>query len=186
MNEPGLLERNVFHSGVISDIPDCTTGGTPIANRRTMMTEIQNHTTRKAKDMLVRFQYPRVPNHVLESLFTTDSIKGTTRFLAMDIAELENELIVTAELPGVKKDQVKVTFESGILTVDAQRKPNELAEGAQLLLNEIRIRDFSRSIRINVEIDADKIVAALEDGILSVTLPKMEQAKPKQIEVKVK
>ena len=136
--------------------------------------------------MLVRFQYPIVPNHVLESLFTTDTIKGTTKFLAMDIAERENDLIVTAELPGVKKDQVKVTFENGILTVDGQRKPNELPEGAQILLNEIRIRDFSRSIRINVEVAADKITAELEDGILSVTLPKMEQAKPKQIEVKVK
>ena len=136
--------------------------------------------------MLVRFQYPRIANHVLESLFTTDTIMGTTKSPVMDIAEYENELVVTAELPGVKKDQVKVTFENGILTVDGQRKPNEPRKDAEVLLNEMQIRDFSRSIRINVEVDANNIVAELEDGILSVTLPKKEEAKPKQIEVKVK
>jgi HSP20 family protein len=136
--------------------------------------------------MLVRFQYPRIPNHVLESLFTTDTIMGTPKSPAMDVAEYENELVVTAELPGVKKDQVKVTFENGILTVDGQRKLSEPPKDAQVLLNEMRTQEFSRSIRINVEVDVNNIAAELEDGILSVTLPKMEEAKPKQIEVKVK
>ena len=136
--------------------------------------------------MLVRFQYPRIPNHVLESLFTTDSVMGSTKSPSMDIAELENELVVTAELPGVKKDQVKVTFENGILTIDGQRRPYETPKDAQVLMNEMRKMDFSRSIRINVEVDVNNITAELEDGILSVTLPKMEEAKPKQIEVKVK
>jgi HSP20 family protein len=136
--------------------------------------------------MFVRLQYPRVPNHILESLFTTDTIMGATQSPAVNVAERENELVVTAELPGVKKDQVKVTFENGILTVDAQRKPYEPPKDAQILLNEMRIRDFSRSIKIDVEVDANNITAELEDGILSVTLPKMEEAKPKPIEVKVK
>jgi HSP20 family protein len=111
---------------------------------------------------------------------------GATQSPAVNVAERENELVVTAELPGVKKDQVKVTFENGILTVDAQRKPYEPPKDAQILLNEMRIRDFSRSIKIDVEVDANNITAELEDGILSVTLPKMEEAKPKPIEVKVK
>jgi HSP20 family protein len=149
-----------------------------------MMTQIQNHTSRKAVDMLLRFQYPRVPNHVLESLFTTDTPKPATRFLALDVTERENDLIVTAELPGVKKDQVKVTFENGILTVDGQRKQNELPEGSQILLNEIRIRDYSRSIKINVDIDASNISAELEDGILRVVLPKAPEAKVRTIPIK--
>jgi HSP20 family protein len=111
---------------------------------------------------------------------------GTTKSPAIDIAERENELVVTAELPGVKKDQVKVTFENGILTIDGQRKQHETPKDVQVLLNEMRIQDFSRSIRINVDVDVNNITAELEDGILSVTLPKMEEAKPKQIEVKVK
>jgi HSP20 family protein len=136
--------------------------------------------------MLMRFQYPRIPNQVLESLFTTDTIMGSTKSPVMDIAEYENELVVTAELPGVKKDQVKVTFENGILTVDGQRKLFEPPKDAHVLLNEIRTQEFSRSIRINVDVDINNIAAELEDGILSVTLPKIEEAKPKQIEVKVK
>ena len=136
--------------------------------------------------MLVRFQYPRIPNHVLESLFTADDLMRTTKSPSMDIAENENELVVTAELPGVKKDQVKVTFEKGVLAIEGQRKQDELPKDAQVLLNEMRVRDFSRSIRIDGDIDANNITAELEDGILSVTLPKMEETKPKQIEVKVK
>jgi len=136
--------------------------------------------------MLMRFQYPRIPNHVLESLFTADDLMRTTKSPSMDIAENENELVVTAELPGVKKDQVKVTFEKGVLAIEGQRKQDELPKDAQVLLNEMRVRDFSRSIRIDGDIDANNITAELEDGILSVTLPKMEETKPKQIEVKVK
>lgn len=136
--------------------------------------------------MLMRFQYPRIPNHVLQSLFLTDSDIGSAKFPAMDIFEHENEIVAVAELPGVKKDQVKVTFEKGILTIEGQRKSGGSSQDAQLLLNEMRIRDFSRSIRINVEVDASNITAEIEDGVLSVKLPKMEEAKPKQIEVKVK
>lgn len=135
---------------------------------------------------MVRFQYPRIPNHVLENLFTTDTIVRSTKYPAMNITEYENELVVTAEVPGVKKDQVKVTFENGLLTLDAQRKSIDTTKDGQVLLNEMRSQDFSRSIRINVDVDSSKITAELEDGILHVTLPKMEEAKPKQIEVKVK
>jgi HSP20 family protein len=81
---------------------------------------------------------------------------------------------------------VKVTFENGILTIDGQRKLAEPPKDAEVLMNEVRTQEFSRSIRLNVEIDVNNIAAELEDGILSVTLPKMEEAKPKQIEVKVK
>jgi HSP20 family protein len=180
------LRTTALNSKAILDISNGNLTGTLIANSGTTLSLVQNQTSGKARVMLVRFQYPRIPNHVLESLFTTDTIMGTTKSPAMDIAEHENELVVTAELPGVKKDQVKVTFDKGILTVDGQRKPSELPKDAEVLLNEMQIRDFSRSIRIDVDIDANNITAELEDGVLSVTLPKKEAAKPKQIEVKVK
>lgn len=134
--------------------------------------------------MLLRLQYPRIPNHVLESLFVTDNVTGTTKFPAMDIAEHENEFVAIAELPGVKKDQVKVTFEKGILTVEGQRKPYEIPQDAQVLLNEMRVRDFSRSIRIDVDIDENNITAELENGILRVVLPKAPEARVRTISVK--
>jgi HSP20 family protein len=136
--------------------------------------------------MRVHLQYPRIASEVLESLFLADNVMSATKSPAMNIAEYENELVAVVELPGVKKDRVKVTFEKGILTIEGQRKLNEISQGAQVLLDEIRIQDFSRSVRMNVEVDVNKITAELEDGILSVTLPKQEAAKSKQIEVKVK
>ncbi len=134
--------------------------------------------------MLVQLQYPRIPGHVLENLFVTESNARTKKFPAMDIVEYDNELVVTAELPGVKKDQVKVTFENGILAVEGQRKPNEPPKDAQVLLNEMRAQDFSRSIRINVEVDASNITAELEDGILRVVLPKAPESKVRTVQVK--
>jgi HSP20 family protein len=114
----------------------------------------------------------------------TDNVTGTTKFPAMDIAEHENEFVAIAELPGVKKDQVKVTFEKGILTVEGQRKPYEIPQDAQVLLNEMRVRDFSRSIRIDVDIDENNITAELENGILRVVLPKAPEARVRTISVK--
>jgi HSP20 family protein len=134
--------------------------------------------------MLVRVQYPRVPSHVLQSLFLTDNVVGATKFPAMDIAEREDDLLVTAELPGVKKDAVKVTFENGILTLEGKQKAYETSREAKVLLNEMQIRDFSRSIRINIDIDASNISAELEDGILRVVLPKAPESKVRSIPVK--
>ena len=134
--------------------------------------------------MLVRLEYPRVPNHVLESLFFSDSDSGMSKFPAMDIAEYENELVAVAELPGVKKDEVKVTFEKGVLTVDGQRKPYEVPQDAKVLLNEMRVRNFHRSIEIQVDIDANNISAELENGILRITLPKSPESRPRTISVK--
>lgn len=134
--------------------------------------------------MLVRFQYPRIPNHVLQSLFVTDNVSGSTKFPAMDVAEYENELVAIAELPGVKKEEVKVTFEKGILTIEGQRKSHELPQDAKVLMNEVRVHDFSRSIRINVAIDAANVSAELENGILRVLLPKAPESKVRTITVK--
>jgi len=134
--------------------------------------------------MLVRLQYPRIPGHVLESLFVTENVGGATKFPAMDIEEREREMVVVSELPGVKKDQVKVTFEKGILTVEGQRTPFEIPQDAKILLNEMRVRDFHRSITIDVDVDADNISATLENGILRVVLPKAPAARVRTISVK--
>jgi HSP20 family protein len=134
--------------------------------------------------MLVRLQYPRIPGHVLESLFVTENVGGATKFPAMDIEEHENEMVVISELPGVKKDQVKVTFEKGILTVEGERTPFEIPQDAKILLNEMRVRNFHRSITIDVDVDADNISATLENGILRVILPKAPAARVRTISVK--
>ncbi len=136
--------------------------------------------------MMVRFDFPRT----LESLFDDSVVrefvhaKGTTP--AMDVTEHENEYVVVAELPGVKREEVKITFENNVLTVQAERKPYELPQDARILLNEMRVLEFKRSLRLPIRIDVENIAAELQNGVLRISLPKSEEAKPKQIEVKVR
>ncbi|MBF8294816.1 MAG: Heat shock protein, Hsp20 family [Bacteroidetes bacterium] len=136
--------------------------------------------------MMLRFDFPRTFNDLLEDTITTDFVSTAKSFPTMDIAEYQSEYVVIAEMPGVKKEDVKITFEKSLLTVQGQRKSFEIPQDARVLLNEMRVRDFSRSIRIPVEVDVNDLSAELENGMLRIVLPKAEEAKPKQIEVKVK
>jgi HSP20 family protein len=138
--------------------------------------------------MLVRFDSPRTYDNLLENFFSSDVLPGrcACEEPAMNIVEQENELVVTAELPGMKKEEVKITFEKNVLTVSGERKPAELSEKAKVLLNEIGTQGFNRSVKFGYEVDAANISAEMSNGVLTITLPKTAEAKAKQIEVKVK
>ena len=136
--------------------------------------------------MLVRFDSPRTYDNLIENFFSSDVLPNRCTVPALDIVEKENEIVVNAELPGVKKEDVKITFENNILTLSSEQKPAEVSEKATVLLKEIRNSNFNRSVKFEYEIDATKISAEMNNGVLTITLPKAEEAKPKQIEVKVK
>jgi HSP20 family protein len=134
--------------------------------------------------MLLRFDFPKTFDDLLEDTVQTNFASSSTNAPAMDIAEYENQYVAIVELPGVKKEDVKITFEKDVLTVEGVRKPYEIPQDAKVLLNEMRIRDFSRSIRIPVEIDATSISAELENGVLKVVLPKSQEARVHTIAIK--
>jgi HSP20 family protein len=136
--------------------------------------------------MLVRFDSPRTYDNLIENFFSSDVLPSRCTVPALDIVEQENEIVVNAELPGVKKEDVKITFENNILTLSSEQKPSEVSEKDTVLLKEIRNSGFDRSVKFGYQIDATKISAEMSDGVLTITLPKAEEAKPKQIEVKVK
>ena len=105
---------------------------------------------------------------------------------AVDIAEQDNEYTVKVELPGVNKDDVKITVESNMLTVRGEKKQEKETKKENYHRVERSYGSFQRSFTLPTAIVSDKIDAAYKDGILTVRVPKAEEAKPKQIEVKVK
>jgi len=121
---------------------------------------------------------------MMENFFATDVMPVRTSVPALDVIEQDNELVVYAELPGVKKEDVKITFEKNVLTISTEPKPVEESEKAKYLLNEIRTSGFNRSIKFGVEVDSEKISAEMNNGILAITLPKTEDVKPKEISIK--
>ncbi len=105
---------------------------------------------------------------------------------AVDVAEEDNAYVVKVELPGVSKDDVKITLESNILTVQGEKKAEKEVNEKSYRRTERSYGSFQRSFTLPTIVKNDKIDAVFKDGILSITLPKVEEAKPKQIEVKVK
>lgn len=103
----------------------------------------------------------------------------------VDIAEDEKEYVINAELPGVRKEDVKVTVESGVLSISGERKTEKEEKGKKYHRVEQTYGTFIRSFTLPEGSSGEKISAEFRDGILKVRLPKDEKAKAKAIEVKV-
>jgi HSP20 family protein len=104
----------------------------------------------------------------------------------VDLLEDKDNLIVRAELPGLNKDDIDVSLHDGALTISGERKSEQKREEAQTYRTERFSGRFQRSIGLPVPVTADKVSASYKDGILTITLPKTEESKPKQIQVSVK
>ncbi len=105
---------------------------------------------------------------------------------ACDIYETDNEIVLKAELPEVKKEDVRVSIENNLLTIRGERKFSEETKKENYHRVERSYGEFMRSFTLPSFIDASKVNAEFKDGLLRVTLAKREEAKPKQVEVKVK
>jgi HSP20 family protein len=104
---------------------------------------------------------------------------------ACDIFETDKELVLKFELPEIKKDEVKVTIENNVLTLRGERKFEEETNRENYHRVERHYGEFVRSFNVPMYVDATKIRAEYKHGLLTVTLPKREEARTKQIEVKV-
>jgi len=101
----------------------------------------------------------------------------------LDLYEDKENLVVKAELPGLKKEDIEISFQNGTLAVSGERKSEEKLKDAETYRSERFFGRFHRTLSLPKPVHAEKIKAAYKDGILTVTLPKTEEAKPKQIEV---
>jgi HSP20 family protein len=104
---------------------------------------------------------------------------------AVDIYEDKDSLIVKAEVPGMKKEDIEISLHDGFLTFSGERKQEKTHDAEETCRSERWLGRFHRSISLPCRVDADKIKAAYTDGVLTVTLPKAEEAKPKQIPITV-
>lgn len=104
---------------------------------------------------------------------------------ATDIEETDKEFRIVFELPGMEKKDIKVAVEDNVLTVSGQRKERTEEKDKNYVRSEIRCGSFTRSFSLPRTVDVNSIAADCKDGLLTVTLQKTEEAKPKEIEVKV-
>jgi len=100
----------------------------------------------------------------------------------VDVMETDNEVLLLADLPGVRSDGVDVRFENGELTIHGRRFPSNA--GRKRALTEYEPTHYHRSFRLTEDIAADRIEAEMKNGVLTVKLPKAEAAKPRRIAVK--
>ena len=112
------------------------------------------------------------------------SERGATTFtLPLDITEAENDFVVRASMPGIKPEDVQTTVLGDTLTIRGESKSDDEQNGHNWLVRERRAGSFQRSVALGTPINADKASAQFENGVLTLTLPKSEQARPKQIKV---
>ena len=124
---------------------------------------------------------PRIINEC-NNFFTHDDWNWTP---TADIVEKENEYEIKTELPGVKKKEIQVTFNEGILTIKGERKhTDKKKKNGEYIYREIFEGSFERNFRFTDNIQDDKITAEYKNGVLTVTVPKSEKAKTQSIEIK--
>jgi HSP20 family protein len=103
---------------------------------------------------------------------------------AIDVHETDDEVVVTAALPGVKPEDVEITMTGQNLIIRGEFKADEKVERDQYLYQERRYGAFSRQLQLPIRVQGEKADASFEDGVLTLRIPKSEEIKPRQIQIK--
>jgi len=103
----------------------------------------------------------------------------------IDVKETDKSFVIEAELPGLNKDDFKLSIENNILTLEGEKKHEHEDQNDGYYRSERSYGKFSRSFRLTEEVDSSKVNAEYKNGILTIDVPKSPKAKPKQIDVKV-
>ncbi len=114
---------------------------------------------------------------------TSQLLSGYTP--ALDVYEEKENFVVKAELPGMKKEEIEVSFHDGSLSISGERKSESKHEEAEVYRAERFFGRFQRTVTLPAPVAVDKVKAAYKDGVLTITLPKTEEAKPKHIDVSI-
>jgi len=104
---------------------------------------------------------------------------------AVDVAETKNEIVVNVEIPGMDPKEFDISLKGGTLTIKGEKKQEKVEGEENYHLVERRYGTFTRSILLPQEVESDRISAAYKNGVLTVTVPKSEGSKRKEIKIKV-
>lgn len=104
---------------------------------------------------------------------------------SVDVSETKNDLVIRAELPGLDSKDIDISMNNGFLTIKGEKKNEKEEKDENYHLIERSYGSFIRSIRLPREVQSDKITASFKNGVLKITLPKSEEAKKKEIKIKV-
>ena len=122
---------------------------------------------------------------LFESYGPTAWLNGERTFaFPVDLSETDGQVVVKAALPGIQPEGVDISVSDGVLTIKGETKSEEKSDAENYHRREIRYGAFSRAIALPSEVDDAKAEAEFQDGVLTVTLPKAEEVRPKQIKVK--
>lgn len=102
---------------------------------------------------------------------------------ALDLHEDKDQFVLKVELPGMKREDIELSLHDGSLSISGERKSEEKFENAEVYRAERFVGRFQRTVALPAPVANDKVKAQYKDGVLTVTLPKTEEAKPKQIDV---
>lgn len=129
-------------------------------------------------------------DRVFDEAFSTEPVtrwrRGTGWGLALDVTEDEDGFVVKASVPGVNPDDLEITLTDNVLTIKGERKEEKEVDEERYHLRERRYGSFSRSITLPVKVDEAGIDATCDNGVLTLSIPKAEEIKPKRITIGVK
>ena len=146
----------------------------PFFDRDTFLTPFD-----KIFDQMVEAQYPDITKSV-----GVKPYQGSA-YPKVNIYEYDDKIGIVAEIPGLNKKQLNVDVEDGVLTIAGDKHSTFENDGAKVVRRELKQSSFKRSFELGEMLDGDNIIANFKDGILSVSIPKIEPVKPKKTNVKI-
>ena len=146
----------------------------PFFNRDEFLTPFD-----KMFDAMVESQFPDIVKQVGVKPY------GNTAYPKVNVYEYDDRIGIVAEIPGLNKKQLNVDVEEGILTISGDKHSAFESDGAKVIRKELKESSFKRSFELGELLDGDNIDANFKDGVLSVSIPKVEPEKPKKTFVKI-
>lgn len=105
--------------------------------------------------------------------------------IPLDVIEDEGKITIKAAVPGINPEELDITIENNVLTIKGEHKTDEVSETAKVFRRENTYGSFSRSIRLSPQLNQDAVSASFKNGLVTITIPKVEEEKPKSLRIPI-